>query len=215
MSAERPVEPALVQRVEEVRDELLAEQRALEALPRERAQLQEQIARLELRRQELRGELEALRQEQPVKVPRLPEVLSAPFKVKVHRRLSRQLLNLLFVAACLPLMFVGREGLSAWPYVAWLWGIIAALGLTTILLPPRWRFEATSMKAVGVGEPRARLLYTEAYDIQVLVTPSQKRLGVGTVVLKRQTTGTLVLIRNVPEPERLAEWLRSKSRGTT
>jgi hypothetical protein len=60
--------------------------------------------------------------------------------------------------------------------------------------------------------------YADIQDVQVLVTPAQRRRGVGTVVLVRhldnpEDPNSTVLIRNVPEPERLAEWIRSKQSG--
>jgi hypothetical protein len=212
MSAERPVEPSLVQHVEAVRDELRAEERALEGLPRENARLQAEIQRLEARKQELLGEQERLRQEQTVSAPRLPEVLSAPFDVKVQQGLRRPLLKLLFAGISAALLILLPQGLEAWPYVAPIWGLLVTIGLARRLAPPRWRFGPTSVRQAGVDLRKQTQVvpYEQIREVALLVTPSQKRRGVGTLVITLRNSPPEIMLRNVPEPERLAEWLLSQ-----
>lgn len=211
MAAERPVDPQLVQHVEAVRDELRAERRALEALPRENARLRSELEQLEARKKELQGELEALQRGQPVSIPKLPEVLSAPFDVNV-RHPRGMLSKVMFVAIFAALFVVLPHGLEKWRYVLPLWGLLAATSLAVTLFPHRLRFGESDVKETGISLQKDRLhvRYAEIYDVQVLVTPSQRRRGVGTLVIRygffppeHQT-----LLRNVPDPERLAEWLR-------
>ncbi len=177
MSAERPVEPSLVHRVEAVRDELRAEERALEGLPRENARLQARIQRLEARKQELHSEREALQRGQAVSAPRLPEVLSAPFDVKVQQGLRRPLLKLLFAGISAALFMLLPLGLEAWPYLIPIWGLLVAIALGRSLAPPRWRFGPTSVRQVGIDLRRQTQVvhYERIREVSLVVTPSQKR----------------------------------------
>jgi len=212
VAAERPVDPQLVQHVEAVRDELRAERRALEELPRENARLRSQLEQLKARKKELQGELEALQRGQPVSIPKLPEVLSAPFDVNVRR--PRGLLSKVMSAAIFAALFVVLpHGLEKWRYVPPLWGLLAAISLGVALFPHRLRFSKSAVTETGISLQKERLLvhYAEIHDVQVLVTPSQRRRGVGTLVISHGPVPSerRTLLRNVPEPERLAEWLRS------
>ena len=218
MPDERPIEPAITQRVEEVRGELHTEQRALEPLPREKARLQEQLEQLQARKQDLQREVEALRKGPPVEHLQLPETLTAPFEVRVHRSLRGPSLALLSIAALASAIIFTEGGPGFWRMAVAAFGFCAALLLVIALMRPRWRFEATRAKLVGISDQGGAVTYKEIIDVQVLVTPSQQRLGVGTVVVTRQgayEATRQVLIRNVPEPDRLAEWLLSRRGGTT
>jgi hypothetical protein len=90
------------------------------------------------------------------------------------------------------------------------------LALVALLAPPRWRFEATAAKLAGVTAHEQvkrvhHFSYRDIRDVKVLVTPSQERRGVGTLVISRSSVlDEPAILRNVPEPERLAEWLRSQ-----
>lgn len=217
MPDERPIEPAIAQRMEEVRDELRTEQRALEPLPQEKARLQEQLDRLQARKQELQREVEALRAGPPVEQLRLPGTLTAPFKARVQRSLRDPLLALLSIAVFASTIVFTEGGPSFWRVAVAASGICAALLLVIALRPPRWRFAATHARLVGIAEQAGTVTYKEITDVQVLVTPSQRRRGVGTVVVTCQGNESprQVLIRDVPEPDRLAEWLNSQRGGTT
>lgn len=216
MPVERPVEPTLVQHVEAVRDELRAEQQALEALPLKNAQLREQREQLERRKQELRGEIEALRQGLPASPPRLPEVLSPPFTVKARPGLRGPLLNLLFFMCLVAAVTLVPHGLQAWRWVAAIWALLGLLVPWLFLAPPRWYFGPTAVRLGGFSwqpqSPRSSVSYREIEDVQVLVTHAQRRRGVGTVVLscRGASKERWVILRHVPEPERLAEWIRSQ-----
>jgi len=212
MPDERPVEPSLVQHVEAIRDELRVEERALAGMPHENARLQAEIQRLEARKQELLGERQRWQQEQTVSAPRLPEALSTPFDVKVQQGLRRPLLKLLFAGISAAVLFFLPHGLETWRYLVPIWGLLVIIALARSLAPPRWRFGPTSVKQVGVDLRKGTQVvpYEQILKVSLLVTPSQKRRGVGTLVITLRTSPPDIMMRNVPEPERLAEWLSSQ-----
>jgi hypothetical protein len=199
--------------------------RARQALAAERDARAEEgrvRARLEARRARLLEERERLRGEGPSRVPRLPADLAPPFEVRGprHRR-PRLRLVLPVLAACAALLVTGRDESPFLQLGSHLFiGVLAAACGAIYFFPgPRWRITAE-----GLGPRSLRSLFwppevdfRAVRAVEVSVTDAQRRLGVGTVlVLHRKWAGApapqerALTLTDVPEPERLAAWLRAQ-----
>jgi hypothetical protein len=217
MTHERFVEPEVLQALEETREQLSAEQRALEALPRERNELLSRLEKLQEERTRVLAELEALKKG-PRKKPRLPERLEAPFELQPvvsSWPTLREVVPGLFLLVAL--LVVGGTG-------DWFgMGLATLLTLAMMVKPssdrkalcPRWHF-GESVLTEKMGKKLELIVpYAKVLDVDVRISYSQHRRGVGTVVIrckpgKDEREGQRLALKNVPEPERLAEWIRSK-----
>jgi hypothetical protein len=221
MSTERFVEPAVVEALESVQEELRAERRTLEALPREHAELQARLAKLQGERVQLLGELEALKKGRPGKAPRLPERLEPPFELRPVSSLQRVARDALPALILVVLM----SGL-AWGQSPFMMGFFWIIMLPWMLKPaldrrskrPRWLFGGSGLEEHVEGVMPVVVPYAEVLDVEVHTSFRQHRRGVGSVVIRCKPKsggwqGQSLTLKDVPEPERLAEWIRSKRTG--
>lgn len=218
MSAERFVEPAVVQALESVQEELRAERRTLEALPRENAELQARLAKLQEERVQLLGELEALKKGRPGKAPRLPERMEPPFELRPVSSLQRVLRDVSPALIVLGLM----SGL------AWGQAMLQLVVFWMVMLPwmlkpalarrskrSRWLFGESGLEEHVEGVQPVVVPYAEVLDVEVHTSFRQHRRGIGSVMIRcklksRGGQEQSLTLKDVPEPERLAEWIRSK-----
>jgi hypothetical protein len=217
MSAERFVDPEVTQAVEEIEDALRTERRALGPLPGENAELREKIERLTTERDQLRSDLEGLRQGRAKGLPRLPEALAPPLRVVPYvpmRRRLREALPLLTPLGVLVLF--GRGQLGAWVLILALVAVawVVARVVDVSRSRPWWGLKEDGFEAGGKGET-SFVRYSEISSVEVQVTASQRRRGVGTVHVKCELKGEerplkFLTLKDVPEPERLAAWLQAK-----
>jgi hypothetical protein len=82
-----------------------------------------------------------------------------------------------------------------------------------------WRFETHGFEGGGRQGPQRLVSYSDVLNVEVYVSASQRRRGVGTLVVTYKAwPGTpgqqCVQLKNVPEPERLAAWLQAKRSDT-
>jgi hypothetical protein len=212
--AERQSDREIIQAIEEVQDALRLEHRALGSLPRETARLRERSEQLQAEREALHGELEALRQGKPKRSPRLPEHLVPPFEVRAQVPPRRRLRE-----AVPSLIAVGLLLWTPWDRIFWPFAIVGlAMAMAMLLVErsssrPRCRFEQTGID-LSSRDGRRSVSYTNVLDAEVYISLSQHQRGVGTVVvthkpLPGESEGTSITLKDVPEPERLAEWIRS------
>jgi hypothetical protein len=213
VSAERQSDPAITQALEEVQEALHREHRALESLPREIATLRARSEQLQAERKALHGELEALEQGKPERRPRLPERLEPPFELRSQVSLRRRLRE------AVPVMMM--VGLLIWMPSDRIFLPFAIVGLAAAMVGvfversrrPRCRVEPAGLK-VSTHRGWRSVSFTDVLDAEVHVSVSQRRRGVGTVlVLHKAMLGDAenqpLTLKDVPEPERLAEWIRS------
>ena len=218
MSFERFVDPAVGQALEEARDALRAERSSREPLWSENTELRARAERLQAERDQLRGELEQLRQGQPRHVPRLPEVLKAPFEVRppmTLRRRVRDALPLLMMVT-LPLSLAWSKKASWVVLMVFAAVMIASQVLTLWKSRPRWRFTEGFIEARETEVPGGQVRYTDVLGLEAYSSKGQRLRGVGSVAVRyRAVTGEekLLTLKDVPEPERLAEWLQAKRSG--
>lgn len=215
MASERYVDPAVGQALEEAREALRTEQASQGTLASQNAQLRERAQRLEAERAQLRGELERLRQGQVGPMPRLPEVLATPFEVRPLvrlRRHAREALPMLLLVV-LAVLSIRSGTLKAWV----LFGASVVFMLVQLLiywngrLP--WRFEEEGIKARESEVPGNLLRYRDILGVEAYSSNRQRMRGLGSVTVRfMATTGQekQLLLKDVPEPERLAEWLEAR-----
>lgn len=221
MPAERHADPEVTQALESVEASLHEEQSALGILPQEHAALQARLEQLQTERAQLRQELEDSRRGRPTHFPRLPEGLTAPFEVQPRTHSARLLLRDLLPA----LTLVGCVLLMPWDYSkGWfvagifLLGTLVTAGFMLVgwLRRPKWRFGETTIEMFGKDAPPLPLPYSQVLDVEAHVTPSQRKRGVGNVVVVQDGPSLIdiavrrMTLKNVPEPERLAAWLRDR-----
>jgi hypothetical protein len=216
--SERYVDPAVGQALEEVRDALRAERSSQEPQASQNAELRERAGRLEAERDQLRGELERLREGRPGRVPRLPEVLQVPFEVRpvvMLRRQVREALPMLMLVV-LALSIVGRKSGSGVAII-----VFAGVMLLVQLLMQwkgrsRWRFVEAGIEAKESEVQGGLVRYTDVLQVEAYSSRGQRLRGVGSVgVTFKAVTGEekVLTLKDVPEPERLAQWLESKRSG--
>ncbi len=216
MSPERFVEPAVVQALESTQEELGAEQRSLEPLRREQAALRERLGRLEAERERLRQDLEAFQRGLPASAPRLPASLMPPFEV--HSRISwRRPLREALPSLILLGVMVNAFGTRRLPFMLPLFLMLLVFGARPLRKAwrqrQRWRFTEQGFEPWGPGAPPGEAVpYARVLGAEVLATPAQRRQGVGDVVVRRHPEAPIRL-KDVPEPERLAEWLLARRPG--
>ncbi|MDY7232314.1 PH domain-containing protein [Hyalangium rubrum] len=219
MSTERYVDPSVGQAVEEVRESLRSEQRALEPLPTENAELRAKLERLQTERERLRGELEGLRQGRAGgRVPRLPEALEPPFVVRspvLLRRQARESLPVLVVLTLLGSLAWSRQGSGLVILLLLLMVFMAIQFFAVWRGGARWRFGETGIEVDDKDVPEGRVRYADVVDAEVHVSRAQRRRGVGTVEVRYRAKNEerTLSLKDVPEPDRLAEWLDSKRPG--
>ncbi len=218
MAPERIADPEITQALEEIEDTLRAERRALGPLPGENAGLQARLERLKGERDRLQGELEELRTGRARNLPRLPEVLVPPFKVRSPVPARRLLRAALPSLALLGVLFIFLKDLSRAGQRIFLLVMGGFLLVRLFALwggRSWWNFSEVGIEGGGkeAGEPRVP--YSKITGVKVDATPSQRRRGVGTVqVTYEEELGGRVeknlTLKDVPEPERLASWIQAK-----
>jgi hypothetical protein len=217
MAGERQADPEVLQALQEVQQALRQEQLALGSLPREHAELSARLEQLQLEREQLHRELEALRQGRPSHFPRLLETLTPPFEVRslthTWRRLLRDLMPAVMLASYL--LFLPMNTRTRLYAGLILLGALVLGGavLASWRRRPKWRFGEQALSAPS-GAPAARLVpYAKVLGVEARISPSQHKRGVGDVVVKCapaswELAERTLTLKNVPEPERLARWLR-------
>lgn len=218
MASERYVDPAVGQALEEAREALRTEQASQGSLGSQNAQLRERAQRLEAERAQLRGELERLRQGRIGPMPRLPEVLATPFEVRPPvrlRRHAREALPLLLLVALAVLPLRSGTG-KAWLFLGF--GVVFMMVQLLIYWHGRqpWRFEEEGIKARESQVPGNLLRYRDILGVEAYSSNRQRMQGLGNVTVRfMATTGQekQLLLKDVPEPERLAEWLEARRQG--
>ncbi|WP_395812513.1 PH domain-containing protein [Archangium minus] len=224
MPAERQVEPAILQALDEVQDALRTEQRAQGPLSGENARLRARLEQLQAERVWLRLVLEELAKEKTSSAPpRLAETLEPPFEVQgqalLRRRLSGFLSSPLFAA--LILAWEWDRGPRFRMFLGGVLLLVVAVQCVRLFWNGelRWSFKAARFEGGGWLGKRLHVNYSDVVDVQVHVSPSQQRRGVGTVVVtyrpreQDMPSDMCVLLKDVPEPERLAAWLRAEGSG--
>jgi membrane protein YdbS with pleckstrin-like domain len=218
MAPERFADPEVTQALEELEDTLRTERRALGPLLGENVRLQAKLERLKARRDQLQEELQGLRTGRARNHPRLPEVLVPPFKVRPAVPVRRQLRMALPSLALLVVLFLILEGQShvgqrIFVLFAGIFVLLRFFGF--VKGRSWWNFSKVGIRGGGKEADEAQVPYSRIIRVKVEATPSQRRRGVGTVqVTYEEQPGegmerTLTL-KDVPEPERLASWLREK-----
>lgn len=216
------MDPAIVQALEETQEALREEQRALGELPDENVRLRERLGQLQTERDSLHHQLELLRKGQLEGAPRLPDAL--PFEVRPLEEKGRYFYWRRALAVMLTLLLL----VELTPRL----GDVLSIALLPVLLslllvlmakrawdgPASWLFTEDLVDARGGGQ-RLRLPYSNVLEAEAHVSASQRHRGVGTVLILCKPTqehpaGNTLVLRNVPEPERLAEFLRWKRAQT-
>ena len=218
MTSERYVDPAVSQALEEVRDSLLAERKSQEPLSSENAELRARAERLRAERDQLQSELEHLRQGQPRNAPRLPEVLKAPFELRPEVTLRQKLRAALPLLMLMVLPFaLTRQNKIIWAILLVVVGaLFASQALTQWRGRARWRFTEDSLETKDPEVQGGQVRYTDMLDVEAYGSRGQRLRGVGSVGVKyRAVMGEekQLTLKDVPEPERLAEWLEAKRSG--
>ncbi len=221
MSTERHEEPAVLQALEEVQEALRTEDHAQGPLSRENARLLARLEELQAERERLLYLVDEAGGGPSLSAPRLPESLEPPFVVQSQAfryQLARQFL-LMPVAVVFMLALGWNQGIKARVFcLALLLLVVAYQGVKFWWgrWRARWRFETHGFELGGLGR---FLSYSDVLDVGVHVSASQRRRGLGTLVVRFKTwPGTpgplCVQMKDVPEPERLAAWLQAKRSRT-
>jgi hypothetical protein len=218
VSTERYVDPAVGQALEEARESLRAERRTQEPLSSQNAELRERAERLQAERDQLRGELEHLRQGRTGRVPRLPEVLTPPFEVRPPVPLRRQVREALPMLLLLmfPLSLAWKKKATAPVILLFFLLMIGAQLLMHWRGRARWRFTPDGIEAKEPEVQGGLVRYTDVLRAEAYSSRGQRLRGVGSVgVTYKALMGEekLLTLKEVPEPERLAEWIQSKRPG--
>jgi hypothetical protein len=216
--SERYVDPAVAQALEEVRDALRAERSSQEPLSSETAELRARAARLQAERDQLRSELKHLRLGRPRHVPRLPGVLKVPFEVRPVVTLRRKLREALPMLMLLVLPFaLTRQNKIIWTMLLVIASAVIFSQMSTRWTArARWRFTEEGLKTRDPGVQGGHVYYRDMLAAEAYSSRGQRLRGVGSVGVKyRGVTGEekLLTLKDVPEPERLAEWLEAKRIG--
>jgi hypothetical protein len=218
VSAERHEEPALLQALEQAQDALRTEQREQEPLSRENARLRARTEQLRAERNQLLRALEDPRPEQPPSASRRTEALVPPFTVQARMVPRQQVRGFLPAPVMMLLMLAvtwNQDSLARVFNLFLLLVVGVAQGVRFWLKRPRWRFDEADFQGRGLQGPWDPVLYSEVVDVEVHVSASQRRRGVGTVVVTYSSwpgkpAEMNLQLKDVPEPERLAAWLRAK-----
>jgi hypothetical protein len=218
VTSERFVDPEVGQALEEVRDALRAERSSQEPLATENAELLARAERLQAEQEQLRGELEHLREGRPRHAPRLPEVLKAPFEVRPEVTLRRRLREALPLLMLLVLpVALSRKNKIIWAVLV---VVASALFISQVLTHRRgrgqWRFTEDCLETQDPEVQGGLVLYRDMRSVEPYSSKGQRLRGVGSVGVKyRAVTGEekLLTLKDVAEPDRLAEWLEAKRLG--
>lgn len=225
MAPERFVDPAVGQALEEVREALRTEQASQGSLASQNAQLRERAQRLEAERDRLRGELEQLRQGRIGPMPRLPEVLVPPFELQSPLSLRRQVrealpMLLIMVLAALAGGGGGKQKLLAGIFFVFALVMVVVQAVSYWQSRERWRFEEGGIRAWEAEEPGVRGLnlirYQAMLGVEAHSSNSQRLRGLGSVTVTYKSEAEeqkQLVLEDVPEPERLAEWLEARRLG--
>lgn len=219
MAGERFIDPEVSQAVEEAEAALQAERRALGPLPGQNAELREKLQRLTAERDRLRGELEQMRQGRSRGLPRLPEVLTPPLKILPQVPVRRRLREALPFLTPVGILVLFRAQLDGWALIILL--AVVAWGVARVADVSRsrggWLLKEDGVESFGEGAP-VLVKYADMTRVEVQVSRSQHRRGVGTVHVRCEEKGEerplkFLELKDVPEPERLAAWLQAKHLG--
>jgi len=217
MPSEGHMEPEIARALERVQEDVRTGQRAMSTLTGEHARLQARLGQLQTEREQLSRTLQELRQGKPLRRPRLPEVLSPPFEVSTHVSLRRAFLPLLplvlVVAVLLTFPWRLSTGLS-WLMCCWYAVDSLYPHLKRWRGRPVWRFTAQGLEDGGHSGLPGEIPYAQVVSATAEVSPAQARHGVGTVTVKFRlgpdAPEDFVSLLDVPEPERLAEWIQAQ-----
>ncbi|MFP2897231.1 PH domain-containing protein [Corallococcus sp. 4LFB] len=211
MSAEHAVDPDIAQALDAVQRALREEQAAL---PAGFASLQARVEQLQAEQDRLTRELEAA-----TRAPsRRPDVLAAPFEVEskpyTPRRVVREFLPWVMMASTLLFMPWDGKGRLAAGAFSLGFVVLAVILYASWRKRPVWRFTDTGIEARGEGAWTSVLVYSRVRDADAHATHPQRGQGLGTLVVTcaPEAPGMEskpLLLKNVPEPERLAAWIRS------
>ncbi|WP_225412664.1 hypothetical protein [Stigmatella hybrida] len=221
MPSERPVEPGIAQALERIQEDVRTGHRAMRTLTEENGRLRARLGQLQTEREQLSRTLQEVRQGQPLRRPRLPEVLAPPFEVRTQVPLRRVFLSQL------PLVLVTGALLTLpWDYRTGIMVVLCVLYAVVSVYPqlrrwfgsPSWRFTGSGLEDGGHSGLPAEIPYGQVVSATAEISPAQLRRGVGTVTVKfRPAPGApedFVSLLDVPEPERLAEWIQAKGLPT-
>jgi len=218
VASERYVDPAVGQALEEVRDALRSERNSQEPMASQTAELRERAERLQAEREQLKSELEHLKQGRPRHIPKLPETLTVPFDVRppvTRRRRVREALPLA-MTLLLPLALLWNREANWLKLLVFVSGLIVVQVLTLWKARARWRFTQEGIEAQAPDVQGGLVRYKDVSKVEAYSSKGQRLRGVGSVGVKyRAVTGEekLLTLKDVPEPERLAEWLAAKRSG--
>ncbi len=215
MFAERPVDPAISQALEEVQQRLRTEQLALAAQPLERARLREELRLLQAERDSIHQQLEALQRGLSQRASWSPTSMSFEVRPRTgpYSHWRRPLALLLVMAAVTDLRLA--TGDNPWmPFILTLQLLTALAVLLVWSSGPSAAWSFTE-RAINIpGEPLP-VPYTDVLKVEARSTDAQRRHGIGTVIVtcmrtQKQPAVKVHILENASEPERLAEWIRSK-----
>lgn len=206
MVTERPEDSELLQFLDETRKRVQEEQAALDALSRER----DRLRALRAERDRLLGELEGVAR---------PEDFSLPFELPAGPRALSALLVARFWLFAAAFAFIYSYGL-----VVFLPMGLALLTFGLLEAGKRWRefpvvrFTETALEwreEHASSEPTV-LLYADVLDARGRITTPWRQRKRGNVVVEygREDSPQALELSYVPEPVRLAAWIRAKRDAT-
>jgi hypothetical protein len=207
MPTERPQDPELLQALAEAKARVQEERAAQDGLARERARLQARVKALEAQRNRLHREMGYPGRTPPRRVPRLPARLEPPFTVHMASRRRVALTEAFPWGVATGFIFSAFDVLWAGALTL-VMGV--ALGVREWNRSSYWKFTETRLEEHPDYLDAVR--YVDVREARVHATVAQRRHGIGDVVVKHGTASDPreLTLWDVPEPERLAEWLRSK-----
>jgi hypothetical protein len=217
MPSEHHRESGVAQALERIQEDVRKGQRTMSTLTEENAQLRARLGELQTEREQLNRTLQEVRQGKPLHRPRLPEALAPPFEVRTQVPLRRVFLNQL------PLLLIAGVLLTLpWEFRTGIMVVLCVLYALVSLYPqlriwfvrPSWRLTGSGLEDGGRSGLPAEIPYEQVVSATAEISPAQLRRGVGTVTVRfRPEPGApddFVSLLDVPEPERLAEWIQAQ-----